>query len=303
MEILPVAFFPVEWDAEPMTFVVIAARTPAGQWILCRHRERTTWELPGGHIEAGESPIEAARRELREETGAVEFDLTPVAVCRVNRAGVLFFAEVRRCADIPAMSEIAETACFDRLPDRLTYPHIQPDLYRHVQGWLNLQSAADERWDVLDADRNPTGRTHRRGDPLPEGDYHLVVQAWVVNGRGEFLLTRRAPTKGYPNLWEATGGSAQAGDDSRVAALRELREETGLCLDPTCGQLILTRRRRADFLDVWLFRAAFDPAALTLQPGETTAAMAADADTVRAMIARGDTVPLPDFDAVAGMVE
>lgn len=55
-----------------------------------------------------------------------------------------------------------------------------------------------ELWDVYDEKRNLTGRLHRRGDPLPEGDYHLVVQVWMRNSRGEYLLTKRTPNKPHP---------------------------------------------------------------------------------------------------------
>ena len=35
-----------------------------------------------------------------------------------------------------------------------------------------------EFWDIYDAERRLTGKLHRRGDTLPEGEYHLVVHIW-----------------------------------------------------------------------------------------------------------------------------
>jgi 8-oxo-dGTP pyrophosphatase MutT (NUDIX family) len=41
----------------------------AGAVLLVRHRRLGTWLPVGGELEPGESPLEAARRELLEETG------------------------------------------------------------------------------------------------------------------------------------------------------------------------------------------------------------------------------------------
>lgn len=49
-----------------------------GKILLSRHKERDTWETQGGHIEPGETPLEAARRELYEESGAAEYEISPL---------------------------------------------------------------------------------------------------------------------------------------------------------------------------------------------------------------------------------
>jgi ADP-ribose pyrophosphatase YjhB (NUDIX family) len=37
--------------------------------LLCRRRDIDAWNLPGGGVEAGETPWHAAVREVREEVG------------------------------------------------------------------------------------------------------------------------------------------------------------------------------------------------------------------------------------------
>ena len=70
---------PGEVADEQLDFAVIMARMD-GQWIFCRHKNRTTWEIPGGHREAGEAITDTARRELWEETGAEKAELYPLGV-------------------------------------------------------------------------------------------------------------------------------------------------------------------------------------------------------------------------------
>ncbi len=286
---------------EQIKFAVIAARYN-NKWILCRHAERTTWELPGGHRESGETPIETARRELYEETGAVDADIHVVGVYRLYDYGLLCFAQVHKLDAIPAFSEICETRLFETLPQELTYGAVHAQLYDWVQGWLNMQNGAGELWDVYDKDRNLTGRLHRRGDYLPEGDYHLTVHVWMLNSLGEFLLTKRSPNKGFPNMWESTGGSALAGDDSLTAALREVREETGLTLQPNSGACLIRKRHDDHFTDVWLFRQDFSLDDVVLLEGETCAVMYADRAKLLELNKDGLLVPYTYLDQLLDMV-
>lgn len=133
---------------EKLKFAVIAARYQE-KWVFCRHKQRTTWEIPGGHREPGEVIEETARRELGEETGAVDADIRTVAVYEVEKDGkqsygMLFFANINSLDALSDNSEIEEIRLFDVLPENLTYPEIQPHLYHSTQGWLNIQNNAGE---------------------------------------------------------------------------------------------------------------------------------------------------------------
>ncbi len=91
-----------------MKFAVIISQSN-GKWVFCKHKERDTYEVPGGHRETGENILETAKRELQEETGAVKYEIKPICVysvtgkTRVNDTGeesfgMLYFAEITEFA-------------------------------------------------------------------------------------------------------------------------------------------------------------------------------------------------------------
>ncbi len=89
---------------------------------------------------------------------------------------------------------------------------------------------AKELWDAYDREGNLLGFDLVRGEPLPEGAYHLVAEVLAVANDGRVLLTRRHPDKRWGGLWEYTGGSVLKGETPVQGALRELREETGIAV-------------------------------------------------------------------------
>jgi len=133
-------FDPLIIENSDLTYSVITARYN-GKWILVRHNDRSTWEIPGGHIEPGEDPDDTAGRELKEETGAILFDIECVAAYSVEKNGTtgygkLYFAEVHELGSVPDKSEIAEITFSGDLLQNLTYPDIQPHLFRRVLEFL-----------------------------------------------------------------------------------------------------------------------------------------------------------------------
>ena len=82
-----VTFHPLGGAQESGARYAVILTRMQGRWLFVRHKQRSTWEIPGGHREPGETPEQAAARELREETGATDFTLTPVCVYGVARDG------------------------------------------------------------------------------------------------------------------------------------------------------------------------------------------------------------------------
>ena len=132
----------VDWDESiPNKYVVVFSRYE-GKLLLSRHRDRDTWETQGGHIEPGESPEDAAKRELWEESGALKFTLEPMCMYwaedrvggkpQTGAWGAIFFADIKDLGPMPE-SEMAEVRGFGALPENVTYPYITPHLYERVR--------------------------------------------------------------------------------------------------------------------------------------------------------------------------
>jgi len=149
-----------------------------------------------------------------------------------------------------------------------------------------------ELWDVLDKNGNATGRVHERGKPMGKGEHHLEVSVWIENGNGEYLISQRSPNKTFPDMWECTGGNAVAGDDSLTTALKEVKEELGIILEPQNGRIIHHHLPCGTIacrglIDVWLFRQNIDISTVVLAPDETCNAMWASREEINRMIDDG----------------
>lgn len=127
-------------EDELLKFAVIIAKS-GGKYVFCKHRDRDTWEVPGGHRESGETILDTAKRELYEETGALDFLIEPVGVYSVSAAhsldgqesfGMLFYADIRSFEG-ELHSEIEKIEITDVMPEQWTYPLIQPKLLQYAE--------------------------------------------------------------------------------------------------------------------------------------------------------------------------
>ncbi len=132
-------------DDTLLKFAVIVSKSN-GKWVFCKHKERDTYEVPGGHREDGETILETAKRELYEETGAIAFDIKPICVYsvlgknRVNETGeesfgMLYYAEIETFEQ-ELHSEMEQVLLLDELPGKWTYPQIQPLLVDEVRNYI-----------------------------------------------------------------------------------------------------------------------------------------------------------------------
>lgn len=122
-------------DDSLLKYAVIISKTD-GKWVYCKHKMRDTYEIPGGTREKGEDILTTAKRELYEETGAIRFSMIPVCVYSVDNGtktyGMLYYAEIEEF-EAEIHSEIEKRIISESLPEKWTYPLIQPILIKEAQ--------------------------------------------------------------------------------------------------------------------------------------------------------------------------
>lgn len=120
----------------PLRFVVVCSFYQ-GRYLLSYHSGHRSWETQGGHIEKNETPEQAARRELYEESGVKDAELIPVCDYYAfdsegSSNGRVYAALIRRLGELP-LHEMSKIELFYALPDNLTYPFVTPVLFAEAQ--------------------------------------------------------------------------------------------------------------------------------------------------------------------------
>ena len=152
-----------------------------------------------------------------------------------------------------------------------------------------------EAWDLYTQDRVKTGQTMLRGDPVPEGHFHLQVHVCIFNEQGEMLIQQRQSTKRwYAGLWDySVGGSAVAGDTSLAAAERETLEELGLQVSLAGLKPAVTRWYGAMIDDYYILPLNVALSDLHLQREEVQAVRWASREDILTLLAQGQFCPNP----------
>ena len=128
-----------------------------------------------------------------------------------------------------------------------------------------------EIWDAYDRDFNKIENvTLVRGEPIPDGLYHLVCDIVVKHTDGTYLLMQRDLQKTFGGRWELTaGGSALIGETPLEGAMRELREETGIASSDFKELRRVVNEQRHFVCVVYFCLTDCDKNSVTLQEGET----------------------------------
>ena len=145
-----------------------------------------------------------------------------------------------------------------------------------------------EIWDLLDEKGNKMGKTMQKGDPIPQGLYHLGADVWIVNSQGEILIQKRSPMKKLsPNLWAMTGGSVIKGETSLQTIEREVQEELGVKIEVKKVQLVQCFKTENVWIETYFLKQDIDLKEIVMQEDEVCEVKWASFEEVEELFQKG----------------
>lgn len=119
---LEVKFYELGYCSEEEYTRVVCVSRYKSKYVFCYNKKRCGYEIPGGHIEEGESWLDAAKREMYEEVGATKIEVEPIAVYKISSFALLCYCEILEMGELPEGYEMTEVLLADDLVDNMTYP-------------------------------------------------------------------------------------------------------------------------------------------------------------------------------------
>lgn len=145
--------------------------------------------------------------------------------------------------------------------------------------------------DKLNNKREPLNKVSDRYENA-NGEYSQSVHTWIMNSNKEFLIQKRSPyKKHFPNDWSQTGGGVDSGETPLQAAIRECNEELGIVINPNNIELMISFKRKYNFVDVWLVKQDINLQDLTLQQEEVTDVKWVSLNTLKLMKENKELAP------------
>lgn len=110
------------------------------KFLFSFNKKRNGWEIPGGHIEEGETWQDAVKREMYEETGATKIKFEPICIYKISTFGLLCYCEIEELGKLPTEFEMTKIILSDKLPDNMTFPESSKIYFNKVIEVKNIKT-------------------------------------------------------------------------------------------------------------------------------------------------------------------
>ena len=203
---------------------------------------------------------------LKDEKGSLENSVKVLKKAAAKKLPVLIHTFARTEANSPGEVDIAEFVELSNLvPECVLIGGHSGANFRESTGMFR-KASANTYWDISgtnpDCSMVPEVVKEAGADRVLFGSDGPGMHSWVINSKGEYLITQRAANRvSYPLMFECVGGSVLQGETSIQGAIREIVEEVGLVFKETDGKLFKTEvrdfvngKKFSDIMDAWLFK-------------------------------------------------